>query len=131
MSVNVRWYDHTQHILYYEFRGSVMWDEYVTALSQGRVMMQSVSHQVCVFNSMQANVNLPDGFVTKVRAIIETEPDNRGCVVFVTPPLSFVLMMDKIQRIIPRFDEYCFYADSEDEALSQAREWYSTHTARS
>jgi hypothetical protein len=130
MSVDVRWYDHTQHILYYQFRGSVVWDEYLAALSQGRVMMQTVSHQVSVLNSMQASVNLPDGFVTKVRTIIETEPENRGCVVFATPPLSFVLMMDKIQRIIPRFDEYCFYADSEEDAVSQIRQWSSERTAR-
>jgi hypothetical protein len=123
MSVYVQWYDKTQRILFYEFEGTILWDDYLTALSQGRVMMQSVQHQVCVLNSMLLSVQLPDGFVTKVRTIIETEPDNRGCIVFISPSRSFAQMMDKVQRIIPKFDEYCFYADTKDEALSRIREW--------
>jgi hypothetical protein len=131
MSVQVRWYDAAQKILAYEFSGSVVWNDYLAALSRGRVMMQTVSHQVCVLNLMVANVTLPDGFVTKVRTIMETEPDNRGCVVYVRPPLSFILTMDKIQRIIPRFDEYCFYADTEEEGLMHIRQWNSMQAATS
>ena len=123
MAVNVQWFDPSQHILHYEFRGEILWDDYLTALSCGRVMMQSVSHQVCVLNSMVADVHLPEGFVTKVRTILETEPDNRGCIVFVSPSLAFTQMMDKVQRIIPGFDEYCFYAESEEEALARIRMW--------
>jgi hypothetical protein len=131
MSVHVKWYDDTHRILYYEFGGTVIWNDYVTALSQGRVMMQSVSHQVCVLNLMLSSVTLPEGFVTKVRTIIETEPDNHGCVMFVHPPLSFVMTMDKIQRIIPHFDEYCFYAETEEEALARIHEWSSMQAATS
>ena len=123
MSVYVQWYDQAQRILYYEFEGTILWDDYLTALSHGRVMMQSVSHQVCVINSMRSNVYLPEGFVTKVRAIIETEPDNRGCIVFVSPSRSLAQIMEKVERIIPGFDEYCFYADNNDEAMLLIREW--------
>ena len=131
MSVHAQWYDQGQRILYYEFQGTILWEDYVAALSQGRVMMQSVSHQVCVLNSMFADVQLPEGFVTKVRTILETEPENRGCIVFVSPSQAFIQMMDKVQRIIPKFDEYCFYADTEAEALNRIREWNSlqAHTS--
>ena len=128
MSIDVQWYDKAQRILYYAFEGPILWDEYLTALSYGRVMMQSVPHQVCVLNSMLLNTQLPDGFVTKVRSIIETEPENRGCIVFVSPSSAFVPMMDKVQRIIPKFDEYCFYAESEDEALIRIREWSASQS---
>ena len=131
MSVHVQWYDQAQRILYYEFQGRILWDDYLAALSQGRVMMQSVSHQVCVLNSMLSDVHLPEGFVTKVRTILETEPENRGCIVFISPSRSFIQMMDKVQRIIPKFDEYCFYADSEDEALAQIRAWNNTQARTS
>lgn len=131
MTVHVRWYDDTHRILSYEYRGDIVWDDYLNALSQGRVMMQSVPHHVCVLNSMLPSTHLPDGFVAKVRTIIETEPDNCGCVVFVHPPLGFMQMMDKMQRVIPRFEEYCFYADTEDEALTLIYDWYSTQAALS
>lgn len=127
MTVHVQWYDQAQRILYYEFEGTILWDDYLTALSYGRVMMQSVPHQVCVINSMLSSVSLPEGFVTKVRAIIETEPDNKGCIVFVSPSRSFAQIMQKVERIIPEFDEYCFYADNNDEALALIHEW---NTAR-
>ena len=123
MSVNVQWYDQAQRILFYGYEGTILWDDYLAALSRGRVMMQTVQHQVCVLNSMLSNTQLPDGFITKVRTIIETEPDNRGCIIFVSPSSAFVQMIDKVQRIIPKFDEYCFYADSEDEALSRIQQW--------
>lgn len=123
MSVHVQWYDQAQRILHYEFQGTILWDDYLTALSQGRVMMQTVRHEVCVLNSMFSDAYLPEGFVTKVRTILETEPENRGCIVFVSPSHAFIQLMDKVQRIIPKFDEYCFYADSDDEALARIRDW--------
>ncbi len=131
MSVHVKWYDAAHNILSYEFRDTVLWDDYVSALSQGRVMMQSVSHHVCVMNSMLSNIHLPDGFVMKVRTIIDTEPDNHGCVIFINPPLSFIQAMEKVQRIIPHFDEYCFYAETEDEALIRVREWTQAQVEQS
>lgn len=123
MSVHVRWYDESQRVLYYEFRGAILWDDYLAALSYGRILMQSMPHQVSVLNSMLTEAHLPEGFVTKVRTILETEPENRGCIVFVSPSLAFIQMMDKVQRIIPRFDEYCFFANTEAEAITLIRAW--------
>jgi hypothetical protein len=123
MSVNVQWYDESEHILHYQFRGEILWDDYLTALSYGRVLMQSVPHLVCVLYSLVAETHLPEGFVTKVRTILETEPDNRGCIVFISPSRSFIQMMDKVQRIIPHFDEYCFYAGTEEEAIALIHAW--------
>jgi hypothetical protein len=125
MPVEVRWYDQEKHILYYDFQHAWTWDEYFNALAEGRTMMRSVDHVVCILNDMRRATHVPSGFMSKAQTVIGSRPDNTGRVVFITTQTFFLNLLDTVRRVLPDFGANYYYEDTEEHALEHLRTWMS------
>jgi hypothetical protein len=129
MPVQVRWYDEDKRILYYEFQGVWTWDEYFDVLAEGRRMMRSVNHTVCILKDLTRATHVPGNFMIKAQTVIESRPDNTGRVVFISTQTFFLNLMDTMRRVVPGFSELYYYEDTEELALAHVQRWMNEQTA--
>ena len=123
MGVTVRWEDETRRILRYRFDGMWNWDEYYSALIQGRRMMSEVQHRVCILNDMQNTSFVPDSFLIRARAVMETRPANAGLGVFISSDRFFQSMHQVFARLYPDLAQLYPLVHDEAAALAIVREW--------
>jgi hypothetical protein len=128
MPVHVRWYDAENHILYYNFQGDWTWDEYFTALAEGRALMRSVDHNVCLLNDMRQATHIPSGFMSKAQTVVGSRPDNTGRVVFIATQTFYLNLLDTVRRVLPAFGANYFYEETEEQALAHLERWMREHT---
>jgi hypothetical protein len=123
MPVQVRWYNEDERILYYDFQGAWTWDEYFNALAEGRALMRSVDHRVCLLNDMRHATHIPSGFMSKAQTVVGSRPDNTGRVVFIATQTFFLNLLDTVRRVLPDFGANYYYEDTEEHALAHLQRW--------
>lgn len=87
MSVDVRWYDDSQQIIYYEFQKGWDWPMVSNALQQGRELADSVQHDVdCIVDLTRSGMFMPKGVFAFARHYYNNAPiDNMKMTVVVGP----------------------------------------------
>ena len=129
MPVQVRWYNEDKRILYYDFQGEWTWDEYFTALAEGRAIMRSVEYDICLLNDMRHASHIPNGFMSKAQTVVGSRPDNTGRVVFIATQTFFLNLLDTVRRVLPAFGANYYYEESEERALAHLQRWMNEHTS--
>lgn len=123
MGVEVQWDDDNQTVLRYHFTGHWNWEEYFSALAQGRQMMKTVEHLVCIVNDFSQTAYIPDGFLSRAADIIDTRPHNTGIGIFIATSPSFHALHAALRRLYPRFGELYLMASTEEEAQRIIAGW--------
>lgn len=128
MSVTVVWDNEEKTILRYTFGGQWTWDEYLIALKDGRRMMESVQHYVCILNDMDNTAFLPPNFVTLARNVISSRPDNTGLAIFLTNSQFFKAMYRVLENLLPNVPTDYVIATTEDEAYQKLNTWLANNS---
>lgn len=123
MSVTVQWDNDDKTILRYTFEGDWTWEEYFIELTQGREMMASVSHDVCVFNDMQHITRFPINFVSRAKGVITSRPDNTGLAIFLTTDRFFKILYNILGQIIPNVPTDYLMVATEEEGYNRLYGW--------
>ena len=123
--VEIRWDNSEKTIIRYTYQSNWTWDSFLEALTEGRRMMQEVSHSVCILNDMRQIRYLPPNFLSTAQSIITSRPENTGISVFLTTNVSFQAMyrvLAKILKIVPT--EYIL-VKTEEEAYQEIEAWFT------
>ena len=129
MSVTVKWYDSTHRILQYNFIGDWTWDEYYSALAEGRTMEKTAGHEVCTLNDMRQTTHIPDDFIEHARQVSLTRPISTVISVYINPDYHFAGIYEVLCRLYP--DTRLLYplVNTEEEAVALIMAWIAANPA--
>ena len=123
MAVTVEWDNDEKTILRYIFTGRLRWGDYYPALQQGREMMDSVSHKVCILNDMRNLDYFPPNMVSNARSVISSRPANTGLAIFLTRNSFFKVLYKIIAQVVPEVPTGYLLVDDADEAYRRLNAW--------
>ncbi len=83
MSIDVKWYDDTQRVVYWAFRGKWTWEEYAEAQLVSNALIHSADHTVHIIGNLEQSPGLPPNAITVYRANLSTTEPNTGMIILV------------------------------------------------
>lgn len=123
MPVTVAWHCANRPVLYYRFMDEWTWDEYFTALAQGRRMERSAGGLICTLNDLRETRHLPEDFIERARHISLTRPPTTGISVYISDDYHFRSIYEVIARLYPDTEVLYPLARTEDDALMLIEAW--------
>lgn len=127
MPVTVGWHDSSHKILQYRFIGEWTWEEYYTALAQGRMMERNASHFVCTINDMRHTTHVPSDFIEQARSVSLTRPQTTAIAVYISDDYHFTSIYEVISSLYPDTRALYPLVRTEAEALSRIDHWFKEH----
>lgn len=131
MAITIEWDNPEKTVLRYRFIDNWTWDEYLEQLKEGREMMASVSHHVCILNDFTPMKSLPPNFITLARSVINSRPANTGLAIFVSTSSFFKIMHSVLKKIIPEVPTSYLLVTSEAEAYERFDKWIASQSSES
>jgi hypothetical protein len=124
MPITVEWHDSTPHVLHYRFINEWTWEEYYTALAQGRTMEREARHYVCTINDMRQTQHVPNDFIEQARSVSLTRPATTAIAVYISEDYHFTSIYNVIASLFP--DTLITYplVRTEEEALARIGTWF-------
>ncbi|NJR12579.1 hypothetical protein HC776_01455 [bacterium] len=113
--------------MHYRFVGEWTWEEYYTALAQGRTMEKAAAHSVCTLNDMRQTEYLPADFIEQARSVSLTRPASTAIAVYISGDYHFSSIYEVIANLYPDTRSLYPLVRSEDEALGLIRAWFRTY----
>jgi len=85
MSIDIRWYDDTKRIVYYNFHKGWNWEMIVDAFKEAKVLSDSVEHEVdCIMDFSGSGGIVPNGALSFARYALKNEqPSNMNRTIIV------------------------------------------------
>ena len=127
MSIIVKWYDDSHRILQYSFIDDWTWDDYYSALAEGRTMERTTGHAVCTFNDMRQTTHIPADFIEHARQVSLTRPTSTVISVYISSDYHFVSIYEVLCRLYPDTQALYPLVATEEDALSLVTAWIQAH----
>ena len=118
MSIQVKWANADQSIIYYQFPKSWNWHDFEESLEVGFGMTESVGHSVNAIFDLSKTKHLPDGAMLYWRKMLRVLPDNQRQLLFLSPSRSIQTAIELFLNINKRYADIVKIADTPQHAQS-------------
>lgn len=105
MPIHLSWYDKTETVLLYQFKGHWNWEDFRKQMKVGREWMASKPHTIHFIIDFSENRQLMTGLLQEAQHMLATAPANAGKMVIINANHFLQLIYAVLKQIEYRFPQ--------------------------